>query len=303
MARSATAAAVEKIVQKANEEARRLDETSVFVFKVQVDSVTFDGAQLSQTRGLRFAVASQKNQSPKSHEDRLFLTPSIKPIVEELQGEGRQQCSFSIRYEVDVVWEGDEKLVLSALEPGLFFSKHVASCDLPLALCYEQLVSAAKNCNPTEAEALPIELELESHKGFCGRCRIFVHCWKENLKAIGGRRALRSTFPEAPPAGGKEIYSEALRHKMKEIHDCHSLNEKLEKAQADLWLQGIKRLTEEGALDSKTLNLAQTCGLVSAERADILRQEKNTPPKLAARSGSFTAVERNCGTWLRLTTA
>ena len=124
------------------------------------------------------AVASQKNQSPKSHEDRLFLTPSIKPIVEELQGEGRQQCSFSIRYEVDVVWEGpstsppqkkrqerdesrsktsqdapregDEKLVLSALEPGLFFSKHVASCDLPLALCYEQLVSAAKNCNPTE---------------------------------------------------------------------------------------------------------------------------------------------------------
>ena len=27
----------------------------------------------------------------------------------------------------------------------------VASCDLPLAVCYEQLVSSAKNCNPTEA--------------------------------------------------------------------------------------------------------------------------------------------------------
>ncbi|CAE7749425.1 unnamed protein product [Symbiodinium sp. CCMP2456] len=234
------------VPKKASEESRRLDETQVFVFKIQVDSVTFDGAQLAKTRGLRFALALQKH-SGKSHEDRILLTPSIKPIVEELEsGEGRRQCFFSIRYEVDVLWEGDETLVLSAVEPGrLFFSTQVASCDLPLAVCYEQLVSSAKNCNPTEAEPLPIELELESSKGFSGRCRIFVHCWKESLKALGGRKALRSTFPESLP-GGKEIHSEAIRHKMTEIHECHSLNEKLQKAQADLWLQGVKRLTDEG---------------------------------------------------------
>ena len=44
-------------------------------------------------------------QSAKPHEDRILLTPSIKPIVEE-SGEGRRQCFFSIRYEVDVLWEG-----------------------------------------------------------------------------------------------------------------------------------------------------------------------------------------------------
>jgi len=300
MARAAAAAAVEKIVHKAGEESRRLEETQVFVFKVQIDSVTFDGAQLAKTRGLRFALALK--QSAKPHEDRILLTPSIKPIVEE-SGEGRRQCFFSIRYEVDVLWEGDETLVLSAVEPGrLFFSTQVACCDLPLAVCYEQLVSSAKNCNPTEAEPLPIELELESSKGLNARCRIFVHCWKESLKALGGRRALRSTFPEALP-GGREIHSEAIRDKMKEIHECHSLNEKLQKAQADLWLQGVKRLTDEGALDSQTLNLAKTVGLVSPERAEILRQTKNEP-RLSARSGSFEAVERAGGsTWLRFTTA
>ncbi|CAE7577157.1 unnamed protein product [Symbiodinium pilosum] len=305
MARAAAAAAVEKIVHKANEESRRLDETQVFVFKIQVDSVTFDGPQLAKTRGLRFALALQKDRE-KSPEDRLMLTPCVKPIVEELEGgEGRQQCLFNLRYELDVLWEGGETLVLSASQPGLFFSKVLASCDLPLALCYEQLVSAAKSCNPAEAEPLPIELELESQDGKAvgGRCRIFVHCWKESLKSLGGRRALRSTIPEALPEG-KQIHSDAIKHKMKEIHECHSLNDQLEKAQANLWLQGVKRLTDEGALDSKTLRLAETCGLVSAERADILRQSKNTPPKLSSRSGSFTAVERAGGTtWLRFTTA
>ena len=62
------------------------------------------------------ALALQKDRE-KSPEDRLMLTPCVKPIVEELEGgEGRQQCLFNLRYELDVLWEGADKL--SQIEPA-----------------------------------------------------------------------------------------------------------------------------------------------------------------------------------------
>jgi len=298
MSRAAAAAAVEKIVHKACEESRRLNETQVFVFKIQVDTATFEGSELAKTRGLRFALSLAKEHESSSP-DRLIQTPSIKPLLEE--GEGRQRCFFKIRHEVDVLWEGDDKFILTAIQPGLFFSSSLGSCELPLSVCYEQLVSTVKSCNPTEADALPIELEFAGAKA--GRCCLFVSCWKDSLGTLGGRKALRSTVPEVSD-DGQMIHSDVIKHKMQEIHECHSLNNKLSKAQANLWMQGVQRLTEEGALDSKTLSLAQTCGLVSVEKAELLRQTKNAQPKLYARSGSFHSVERGGGsTWLRFTTA
>ena len=56
---------------------------------------------------LRTEALALQHRGAKRQEDRILLTPSIKPIVEELEpGEGRRQCFFSIRYEVDVLWEG-----------------------------------------------------------------------------------------------------------------------------------------------------------------------------------------------------
>eukprot|EP00438_Fugacium_kawagutii_P009313 Skav234531 [mRNA] locus=scaffold2556:151843:157554:- [translate_table: standard] len=75
-----------------------------------------------------------------------------------------------------------------------------------------------------------------------------------------------------------------------------------ESAQADLWMQGVERLTTEGALDSNTVNIARACGLVSPERAETLR-DGSARQQLASRSGSFTLHEHDNTKWLRFCSA
>jgi hypothetical protein len=42
-------------------------------------------------------------------------------------------------------------LTFSVYQQNLFFSSTLlGSCEMPLSLCFEQLVSAAKSCDPTE---------------------------------------------------------------------------------------------------------------------------------------------------------
>lgn len=301
MSRTSQAAAVERIVLKACEETRRLEETQVYVFNIKVDSMAFDGAALKDTRGLHFAISIQKN-GKTGH--RCLLTPAIKPIVEGT--EGHQRCFFNIRYEVDILWEGCDILTFSVYKHNLFLSNtFLGSCEMPLSLCYEQLVSTAKSCNPAEADPLPIELELTlmyNSKPAIGRCGLFVSCSKEALRSVGGRGALWATVPEEPGEERRKIYSDAIRCKMEEIHACHSLSVQLQQAQADLWMHGVERLTSEGALDNNTVQIARACGLVSAERAELLRQEQDRS-KFVSRSGSFTLNEGNDTKWLRFVSA
>lgn len=289
MARSTTAAAVERIVHKACEETRRLEETKVFVFNLKVDSLTFDGGALKSLRGLHFAISLKKGSKVGR---RILYTPAIKPIVEGSQG--HEKCYFNMHYQVDILWEGCDMLTFSVYQQNLFFSSTLlGSCEMPLSLCFEQLVSAAKSCDPTEAGPLPIEVEMNlmyQTKPVLGRCDMFVSCSKEPLGSVGGRAALWATVPE-PPGDKQRIHSEAIRLKMLQIHESHSLSRQLQQAQADLWLQGVERLTTEGTLDGNAVNIARACGLVSKERAETLREDKDKARKmLASRSGSFTWI-------------
>lgn len=284
MARSTTAAAVERIVHKACEETRRLEETKVFVFNLKVDSLTFDGGALKSLSGLHFAISLKKGSKVGR---RILYTPAIKPIVE-----GSQGCDM---------------LTFSVYQQNLFFSSTLlGSCEMPLSLCFEQLVSAAKSCDPTEAGPLPIEVEMNlmyQTKPVLGRCDMFVSCSKEPLGSVGGRAALWATVPE-PPGDKQRIHSEAIRLKMLQIHESHSLSRQLQQAQADLWLQGVERLTTEGTLDGNAVNIARACGLVSKERAETLREDKDKARKmLASRSGSFTWSEHDDTKWLRFCSA
>jgi len=301
MSRSATAAAVEKIVHKACEETRRLEETLVFVFNIKVDNATFDGGALKDLRGLHFDISVLKGERKGR---RVLHTPAIKPLVEG--SEGHQKVCFNIRYEVDILWEGCDMLTFSVYQHNRFFSNTLlGSCEMPLSLCFEQLVSAAKSCNPSEAGALPIEVEMNlmySGKPVIGRCSMYVSCSKEALASVGGRQALWATVPEIPGEKQK-IHSESIRLKMQQIHECHSLSSQLEQAQADLWLHGVERLTTEGALDSSTIQVAQACGLMSKQRAESLRQGHDARSKFASRSGSFTINNHNDTEWLRFCSA
>jgi len=298
MSRAAAAAAVEKIVHKASEETRRLEDLKVFVFKLQVDCVTFDGGDLASTRGLRFAISTKEKSDNKC-----LFTPPIKPMVE---GDRHRRCVFNIRYEVDMLWEGSDVMIFSVYQANLFFSSSfLGSCEMPLSLCYEQLVSAAQSCNPSEAEPLPIELDIcfnYRSKPISGRCCLYVSCSKETLRDIGGRHAVRLTCPEPPPGEQDSIHSEAIRHKMREIYECHSLSSQLQKAQANLWMHGVERLTTEGTLDSQTVEIARACGLVDQERAKLIRQSSATSSKLS-RSGSFSESQHGNEKWLHFTAA
>ena len=50
---------------------------------------------------------------------------------------------------------GSDVMIFSVYQANLFFSSSfLGSCEMPLSLCYEQLVSAAQSCNPSEAGIL-----------------------------------------------------------------------------------------------------------------------------------------------------
>ena len=129
----------------------------------------FDGAAMKESRGLhlatwrlqvqlvvkcvkgsRIAEALSLRKNEKTGH-RFLLTPVIKGIVDG--SEGHQRCIFNVRYELDILWEGCDMLTLSVYQHNLFLANTLlGSCEMPLSLCYEQLVSSAKSCNPGEAK-------------------------------------------------------------------------------------------------------------------------------------------------------
>ena len=68
-------------------------------------------------------------------------------------------------------------LTFSVYQHNRFFSNTLlGSCEMPLSLCFEQLVSAAKSCNPSEAGSCNMSLQ---------RCMSCSICNKKKAVQVG----------------------------------------------------------------------------------------------------------------------
>eukprot|EP00440_Ansanella_granifera_P057709 gb/GFBE01062562.1/.p1 GENE.gb/GFBE01062562.1/~~gb/GFBE01062562.1/.p1 ORF type:complete len:305 (+),score=59.53 gb/GFBE01062562.1/:1-915(+) len=261
----------QKIAQKANQESRSLENMMLFVFQIQVESVCFDGDHFLTGRGLRLGLSAG---GPKRAQ--FLYTDPVKAV--KVTGEGSSQSILNYKEMANVAWEGVEKMDISLFQSNLLFpATLLGSVQVSLPEFYTQLVSNSRSCNTAQAEALPIELEVKCGSGAdqaYGRLRITVSCSKRSLGALGGPKILKLTEPDKFRPG-HDVHSDAIKSKLKEIHNAKSLFAKLNQAQAALWMAGVQRLTDDGALDSASLQRAAGLGFMSATRTQMLKQMFN----------------------------
>lgn len=266
----------QSIAMRASQEEKALNALKMFVFKVQVESLSFEGEHHLTGRGLRVCLRTKGGAQ--------YL------YSEATRGKIKDGASFfDIQESALVPWEG-EGLECRVFQSNMLFpATEIGRCTVSLKDFYVTLVGEAKSCNTSKVEPSPLGVEVSCKSGtetISGQLRLVLSCAKVPLGTMGGRKALKVLRPTKRPKT-VDVHSETLKQCVEQVHEARSLKEQINEAQADLWFVGVQKLTSDGTLDGSGLLAAGQLGFVPEHRAKLLRQMIEKDPQVLRR-GSTT---------------
>lgn len=265
----------QSVAMRASQEEKALNNAQLSVFRIQVESLSFEGEHHLTGRGLRVCFRTRGGAC--------YLYP------EATRGKIKDGASvFDFKESFLLPWEG-EGLECRVYQSNMLFpATELGKCTVSLLDVYQTLVGEAKSCNTSKVEPSPLVVEVSCKSGsemVTGQLRLFVSCTKALLGALGGRKALKVLTPAKRPKS-VDVHSETLKLCVQQVHEARSLQEQIKKVQADLWLAGVQKLTQDGMLDMSGLHAAGHLGFVPEHRAKLLRKMIEQDGGHALRRGS-----------------